>query len=125
MADNDSPKFDVYGMLLVLSVLATGGAAFLLYDDLTTNWGYGQPTTKVAVNLTQANDDPATNPDTVSVRKVDLDEWKLIKPKDTFPVTGFEWPEGYDPLKFPVKPDQDNLKDDKIPADMRKKLVPE
>ncbi len=109
----DKPVFDVYGMLLVLTCIFTAGATALLWADLDKNWGWSTPTAKRAVTLTEVNDDPAKNPDIISVRKIDLDEWQVANEningkKSEFPVKNFQWPEGYDPIANPVISGADN-----------------
>jgi len=123
----EKPPFDIYGTLLVLSFVCTGFAAFLLYDDLSTNWSYGKTDSKVAVTLTKPNEDPVKNPGIINVRDEDLKDWELIQKNagvksPTFPVSDYKWPEGYNPLENPVRGETDNLKE--LPKAVQDKLVP-
>jgi hypothetical protein len=124
----EKPKFDVYGMLLVLSFLMTGVAAFLLNDDLSSNWGFklfgDKDSTKRATHITELHDLTRPTPYVV-LRKEDIEDWKAI-PEDVrggkeFPVKNWEWPEGYDVYANPVLPNGDNLS--KIKEDQIQKLL--
>lgn len=119
----DKSPFDVYAMLSIMCFLFTGGAVFMLHDDLSTNWNYGKehPPTK-AVRITQINEAPGDYPEYFNILKEDLAEWKLCAEEGAqFPYSDFEWPVGYDPLKNPVKGNQNNL--EKIPADQLNALM--
>jgi len=111
----DRPGFDVYGAILVLSFLATLGAALLMRQELADNWGWSLDKTSPeftsrAVHITEMNKDPQKYQNYVQVTDTDLKEWHTIKGKDAvFPVKDFEWPKDYDPLENPVKPGANNL----------------
>lgn len=122
----EKPPFDVYAMMLILAFVFTGGATLLLNDDLDKNWGFWIPVEdsaarKRAVHITQINDDPENYPDYLKLTKVDKEEWEIITKNAPLPQKDYEWPEGYDPLKHPVKANADNLTD--IPQDQRDALL--
>jgi len=123
----ERPAFDVFGAILVLSFLATLGAALLMRQELVDNWGYGIDKSSAefrdkAVHISEMNKDPKKYEDYVQVTDTDLKEWEMIKGKGTpFPVTNFKWPEGYDPLENPVKPGANNL--ETIPEAQRGALM--
>src|SRR4051812_1166736 len=95
----EKPPFDVYGMMLILCFLFTGGATLLLNDELDKNWDFWAkkeaPPAK-ALNFTEINESPEKYNHVVNVRKLDMDEWKITSKsvnggKDVkFPVEGFE-----------------------------------
>jgi len=125
----DKPQFNVYGTMVILTCLITLGAALIIRQDLVESWGWDIPKEDAAfkagnraTHITQMNDDPEKYQDIVKVTKTDLDEWQLIKGKNTpFPVSNFQYPEGYDPLVSPVQPGVDNLT--KIPEAQRNALM--
>ncbi|HEY3319780.1 MAG TPA: hypothetical protein VGP72_04815 [Planctomycetota bacterium] len=113
----EKAPFDVYGMLLILSVIFTGGAAWILHDDLDRNWEYrflgDKATTKHAENLTEVSDNPEKGL-VVKVRKQDREEWaiayrNLTGKEGKFPIEGYEWPEGFNPLETPIKPNDPDI----------------
>jgi len=115
--------FNVYGMLIILTFIFTGGACWLLGDDLSKNWHYfdkKEEWTKKAVHITQINESPDTYPDNFKLTATDKEEYELayksVYKKDPPPLgKDYEWPEGFDPLKYPVKFNQDNLHSDTDP----------
>jgi hypothetical protein len=117
----DKPGFDVYAMMLILGFVFTSIATLLLNDDLSKNWNFwADGPVEKAVNITKINEDSENYPEYVHLTKIDLDEWRLCVGKDApFPVTDFEWPAGYDPLKYAVKPQTDNLQ---LPSEQLEKL---
>jgi hypothetical protein len=122
----EKPPFDVYAMMLILAFVFTGGATLLLNDDLDKNWGFWIPkedaaARKRAVHITQINDEPEQYPEYLKLTKIDREEWDIITKKAPLPEKDFDWPEGFDPLKNPVKANTDNLS--AIPADQREKLL--
>jgi len=123
----DRPAFDVYGAILVLSCLATLGAALLMRQELLDNWGWGvdkanSEAMHPAVHITEMNKDPDKYRDFVQVTDSELAEWEKIKGKGTkFPVDSYKWPEGFDPLENPVKPGANNL--ETIPEAQRNALM--
>jgi hypothetical protein len=123
----DKPGFDVYAMMLIVSAVFLGVSIYLLNDYLTTVYDFwNENPAKRAQHLTLLNDDPVNKPDIAKIGKQDLEEWgfaykALTGKTGDFPVTGFEWPDGYDPLEHPVMENQDNLK--AIPAEALKALM--
>lgn len=111
----DRPGFDIYGMLTIVTFLLMGGACYLLFDDLNSNWGFvmfgDKPSAKRATHLTEYRDIGKISP-YVIVRQEDRDDWdaipESIKGGKDFPVKDYEWPKGYDPVKFPVQPSVNN-----------------
>jgi hypothetical protein len=117
--------FNVYGMLIILTFLFTGGACWLLGDDLSKNWKYfdnkeEMAKNKKAVHITTINDNPEQYPDNFKLTAVDKEEYefafKSAFKKDPPPLEkDFEWPGTFDPLKYSVKFNQDNLHSDTDP----------
>lgn len=110
----DKSPFDVYAMMLILSFLFTAGATAFLNDDLTKNWGFWKDKSDKKYYVTQMNDKEETAPYYIKLRKEDTADAKIT-------VTGYEWPEKYDPIAHPVLPNTDNLT--AIPADELKALM--
>lgn len=128
----EKPPFDVYGMMLILCFLFTTGATLLLNDELDKHWDFWakkEAPPKKALNITQINKDPAKFGDLVEVRDVDLEEWKITATSvaggklPEFPEKDFKWPDGYDPLAYPVTPGADNLDTGKLPEAQRAALM--
>ena len=116
--------FSVYGMLIILTFLFTTGAMWLLADDLSKHWHYfdkKEELPKKAVHITQINDNPDQFPDNFKLTDIDKEEydlaWKSLYPKETPvpPDKDFEWPAGFDPLKYSIKYNVDNLHSDTDP----------
>lgn len=106
MASADKSSFDVYGMLTILSTLLLGGACYLLYDRLSSEWGFtmfGEKPKDQTWHLTELRPVNVNLP-IVKLRKEDLEEWQAIRKGQTFPKKDFEWPKDYDPVQFPLKP---------------------
>jgi len=113
---SDRPVFDVYGMLLILAFCMTLGAALLLNDDLSSNWGFklgGDAPAAQPWHITQYRDlTKSYNPNApyIDVRQKDMTEWKLARNRtgavngNNFPVKDYEWPAGYKVNEFPVDP---------------------
>jgi hypothetical protein len=111
MADAaDKPKFDIYGMLLVLTFLVYLGGFLIVNDDLTNNYGFklfgDKDTSKHASHITELHE-PNKDSQFVSLRQEDLNDYLLIKgigAKD-FPIKNYEWPKEFDTsTKGPVRP---------------------
>ena len=124
----DKTRHDVYGTLVMLTFVFVTASSVILYKELTDNWGFGvNPQPEVAVNITKINENPADYPNIVKVTDTDRKEWdlcaKVLYPGTApdFPVTGYEYPAGYDPLKYPVKGDSSNM--ERIPEEQRKALL--
>jgi hypothetical protein len=113
----DKARFDVYAMLIILTCFFTGGAAWFLYDHLTTHWGFGQEVKpEKAEHITQINGDPEKHPDIVVLRKEDIEDYAKAQKalgQDVELAKGYEWPAGFDPLNFPIR---ENLKSMEEPA---------
>ena len=115
--------FSVYGMLIILTFLFTGGACWLLGDDLSRNWKYfdaKEKWPKKAVHITTINDNPDQYPDNFKLTAIDKEEYeyafKSAYQKDPPPLEkDYEWPTGFDPLKYAIKYNQDNLHSDADP----------
>jgi hypothetical protein len=114
----DRARFDVYAMMIILTCAFTGGATWMLYDDLTTHWGYGKEVKpEKAVHITKINSDPEKYPDVVNLTEEDKKDYELAQKAvgtDTTLSKGFEWPAGFDPLNYAVRPP--NLKSVEEPA---------
>jgi hypothetical protein len=108
--------FDVYAMLIILTFLFTGGATLMINDRLSKEWQFWDDKATIkekSVHLTLMNPDQAKYPEgLVHVQETDLKEWKLIEAEGSnseFPIRDFEWPAGYDPMKYPIKFKEDFL----------------
>ena len=120
----DRPSFDIYGMLTIVTFLLMAGACYLLFDDLSSNWGFvmfgDKPNAKRATHLTEYRDIGKISP-YVILRQEDRDDWdnisESIKGGKDFPVKDYEWPKGYDPVKFPVQPSVNNWAKTQDPQD--------
>ncbi len=127
MASSDKPSFDVFAMLLLLGFLMTLGAALLLNDALTNDWGFklgGDAPPAQSWHLTQYRDLAKNyNPNApfIDVRKKDIEEWERARNKTgkengkAFPVKDYEWPAGYKVNEFPVDPSKSNNWEDAQP----------
>ena len=109
----DKTPHDVYGTLVILTFLFVGVASWMLYDHLTKDWAYGvSPRPERAVNITVYNDDPTS--DYIKISDTDLKEWQTAAKHyhgtdQEFPERDYQWPNGYDPIKNPVKANANNL----------------
>ena len=127
----DKIPFNVYAMLIILTFVFTGAATWMMGDDLAKNWHYfdkKEEMPKKAVHITQINSNPEQFPNNFQLTDVDKEEWELatksLYPKETieFPVKGYEWPAGYDPLKYSVQYNGDNLNPSQNRPDQDKQI---
>jgi hypothetical protein len=104
----EKARFDVYAMMVILTCMFTAGASWMLYDDLTRNWGYGQETKpEKAEHITRINPEDDKYHDVVSLTKEDLEDYAKAQKalgKDVELLKGYEWPANYDPLQYQVRP---------------------